>query len=298
MEFNLVDIAITVRSGDAFQLCLRLPLLGKAFAAACRENSCLCPESVCESCSRQDVCAWNHVFGQNLSSDLSAVKRFQKPSLPFVFTFPSRHDLAETASEIECRLVVVGRAIHSLDMLLEGFADILKSLDADITLVGTRDYQGNAHPLGDGCGIKYPQNLVVLSSTYLAENRIWTGTTLHIRLLSPLRLFDDGHLLRAFDFCRFAMSLLRRVSSLAYYYDANEADLDYKLLAREAAAITCTDDHFSLATGNDWRVTGLMGYGSFQGDFNGLLPFLRAGLYVHVGKGAAFGMGAYEIPCS
>jgi hypothetical protein len=296
MDFNLVDLAITVRAADVLQLSLSLPLLGNTFAVACRENCCLCPETVCDSCYRQEACAWNHVFGQHLSSDPSALKRFQKPSLPFMFTFPSRHDLAEKSTEIECKLVVIGWAIQYLDMLLEGFGDILLLLDAEVLLVGTRDYQGIIHPLGDGCGVKYPENLAVLSSHDLLENRIWTDTTLHIRLLSPLRLFEDGRLFRTFDFNRFAMSLLRRVSSLAYYYGANEYALDYKELAREAAAIICTDDHFKLAAGKDRRVAGLMGYGRFQGDFSGLLPFLSAGLYVHVGKGSAFGMGAYEIP--
>jgi len=42
-------------------------------------------------------------------------------------------------------------------------------------------------------------------------------------------------------------------------------------------------------------MAGLMGHGRFRGDFSGLLPFLVAGLYVHAGKGAAFGMGAYEL---
>jgi hypothetical protein len=296
MDFNLVDLAITIRTGDAHQLCLRLPLLGSAFAGACRESCCLRPEDVCVSCSRREDCAWNHVFGQQLSSDPSALKRFQKPSLPFMFTFSSWHNLAETTTEIECRLVVIGRAIQHLDMLLEGFAEILLPLDAQIIRIGTRDYQGIVHQLGAGGVIKYPENLVVLSVHDLLENRIWTDATLHLRVLSPLRLYEDGRLLRRFDFNRFAMSLLRRVSSLAYYYGAIELDLDYKELARDAAAVTCTNNHFSFTSDKDRRMAGLTGYGRLQGDFSRLLPFLRTGLYVHVGKGSAFGMGAFELP--
>jgi len=212
-----------------------------------------------------------------------------------MFTFPSRHVLAEGTTEIECRLVVVGCAIQFLDMLLEGFGEILLPLDAEIVQVGTRDYQGITRPLGTGTVIRHPENMAVLSILDVAEKRIWTDTTLHIRMLSPLRLFEDGHLLRRFDFNRFAMSLLRRVTSLAYYYGAYEFDLDYKELARDAAAVTCTHDHFSLRTEKVRMVTGLTGSGRFQGDFSRLMPFLSAGLYVHVGKGSAFGMGAYEL---
>jgi len=295
MDFNLVHLAITVRPDDVFQLCLRLPLLGNEFAAACRINSCRWPERACGSCSRRDSCPWNLVFGQNLSSDPSALKRFQKPPLPFTFTFPSPSDPANSASEIECGLVVIGHAIPCLDLLLEGFREILLPLAAEVLLVGTRDYQGIVHPLGDGMGVNYPDNLVVLSIKDVLDNRIWTDSCLQIRLMSPLRLFAEGRLLGHFDFSRFARSLLRRVSSLAYYYGAHEFACDYKELSRQADAVICTDNHFIRATDSNRRMDGLLGDGRFRGDFSGLLPFIIAGLYVHAGKGSSFGSGAYEL---
>lgn len=212
-----------------------------------------------------------------------------------MFTFPSPHDLADRATEIECGMLVIGQAIPCLDLLLEGFKETLSPLAAEVRLVGTRDYQGIIHPLGDGMGINYPENLVVLSSNDLLDNRVWTDSRLHIQLTSPLRLFEEGHLLGHFEFSRFARSLLRRVSSLAYYYGAYEFACDYKELSRQADAVICTDNHFIRATDRNRRMAGLMGDGRFRGDFSGLLPFLIAGLYVHVGKGSAFGMGAYEL---
>jgi len=295
MDFNLIHLAITVRTDDAVQLCLRLPLLGNEFAAACRINCCRWPERVCDSCSLQGACSWNVVFGQNLSSDPSAVKRFQKPPLPFMFAFPSMHDTAEGATEIECGLVVIGRAIACLDLLLEGFREILSPLSAEVLLVGTRDYQGIVHPLGDGTGVNCPENLAVLSTAAVLDSRIWPGSCIQIRLVSPLRLFEEGRLLDHFDFSRFARSLLRRVSSLAYYYGAHEFDCDYRELSRQADAIICTDDHFIRSTDRNRRMAGLSGDGRFRGDFSGLMPFLVAGLYVHAGKGSSFGSGVYEL---
>jgi hypothetical protein len=295
MDFNLVQLAITVRTDDAFHLSICLPLLGQGFAAACRKNTCRWPAKSCDSCSRHESCGWNLVFGQTLSSDPSALKRFQKPPLPFMFTFPSSHAPADRTTEIECGLVVIGQAISCLDMLLEGFRDILLPLAAEVLLIGARDYQGMVHPLGDGMGINCPESLVVLSIHDVMENRLLMDTCLHIQLLSPLRLFEDGHLLDNFDFSRFARSLLRRVSSLAYYYGRYEFTCDYKELASQAEAVICTDNHFIPATDRNRRMAGLRGHGRFQGDLSGLLPFLVAGVYVHTGKGSSFGMGAYEL---
>jgi hypothetical protein len=295
MDFNLIDLVITVGADDVTQLCLGLPLLGNAFQAACRKSACLHPEKSCNSCSRQKGCTWNLVFGQHLSSDPSALKRFQKPSLPFIFTFPCRADLAEHVSEVEYRLVVVGRAIQSLEMLLEGFGDVLSTFGAEIRSIGTRDYQGTVSLLEEVYDVNCLENLVVLSSSDLFEHCIWTDNVLHIQLLSPLRLFEDGRLLRRFNFKRFAMSLLRRVSSIGYYYGAHEIDSDYKELACRADAIDCLDDRFTFSAGSDRRISGVVGSGRFVGDFSGLLPFLCAGTYLHVGKGSAFGMGAYGL---
>lgn len=212
-----------------------------------------------------------------------------------MFTFPSRLDLGDKATEVECGLVVIGQAIPCLDMLLEGFSEILLPLAAEVLQIGSRDYQGVVQPLGDGSGVNCPENLAVLSSNDLLGNRLWNGSCLQIKLTSPLRVIKDGRILANFDFSRFSRSLLRRVSSLAYYYGACEFTCDFKELSRQAEAVICTDDHFRLTTDGSRRVAGLVGCGTFQGDFSGLLPFLAAGSYVHVGKGASFGMGAYEL---
>jgi hypothetical protein len=295
MNFNLINLVITVRTDDAFQLCHCLPLLGNEFAAACRKISCLTTARDCDSCSRQASCAWNLVFGQKLSTDPSALKRFQKPSLPFIFTFPSRQSLPDKPTEIECGLVVIGTAIQGLEMLLEGFNEILFPLAAEILLVGTRDYQDTVHLLAKGSGINCSENLIVLSSKDLLGNCCWTGSCIRIQLVSSLRLIEDGRLQGAFNFSRFARTLLRRVSSLAYYYGACEYNFDFKELSAQADAVICTDNHFFVTSGENRKLSGLSGYGSFSGDFSGLMPFLAAGLYVHIGKGATFGMGRYEL---
>ena len=295
MDFNLIDLVITVGADDVTQLCLGLPFLGNTFAAACRKSACLHPEKSCDSCSRQKGCSWNLVFGQHLSSDPSALKRFQKPSLPFIFTFPCRGDFTEPVTEVKCRLVVVGRAIQSLEMLLEGFGEVLSTYGAEVLSIGTRDYQGTINLLEEVYDANCLDNLVILSSSDLFDHYIWTDNALHIQLLSPLRLFEDGRLLRRFNFKRFAMSLLRRVSSIAYYYGADEIDTDYKELACQADAIICLDDQFTFAAASDRRISGVVGSRLFRGDFSGLLPFLNAGTCLHVGKGSAFGMGAYGL---
>lgn len=304
MGFNLVNLAITVRSDDASRLCCCLPLLGKEYAAACRSIACRWPERTCDTCSTQETCGWHLVFGQKLTSDPAALKRHQKPPLPFVFSFPMPGDVPEAHNEMVGGLVVIGQAISHLGLLLEGFAELLSGssnpVPAEILQIACRDYQGSIqHSAGDlavsRTGSLVPENLVIASTEGLLESRAWGGSELRIRLLSPLRLLEDGRPVTRFDFSRFVRSVMRRVSSLSYYYGESELDCDYKEMSRQVDDVICTDAHFRYLNLANKKMTGIIGYGSFLGDFSLLLPFIVIGSYVHVGKGASFGMGAYEL---
>jgi hypothetical protein len=300
MGFNLVSLAITIRSDDAACLSSCLPLLGNEYAAVCRGLICHWPERVCETCSTYDACGWHLVFGQKLTSDPVALKRHQKPTLPFVFSFYGGDMKAEARKEIVCGLVVVGQAISHLEMLLDGFAELLSSRvypdSAEIIQVACRDYQDSVQKsAGMRSGGLLPANLVILSTDGLLESRTLACSDLHIRLLSPLRLLQDGRPATCFDFSRFTRSVMRRVSSMAYYYGESELDFDFKELSRQADDVICTNDHFSCTATKNRKLSGISGYGSFLGNFSGLLPILVIGSYVHTGKGTSFGMGSYEL---
>jgi hypothetical protein len=299
MEFNLVQLAITVRTADAASLALWLPQMGSGYSAACRSLVCRNPDRPCASCSRQDSCPWHLVFGQKLAVDPSELKRHQKPPLPFMFSFPAGSTPSGGHAELSCGLVVVGCAIPHLGMLLDGFTELLacdaSPVSGQVTSMGTRDYQGLIHPLGDMHAIGHPHNLTVLSAAGLLEACPWGCSELNIRMLTPLRLFDDGHLLDRFDFSLFIRSLMRRVSSLAYYYGAYEYDCDFKALSLQADSVTCSEDHFRLQSGSGRKLSGITGQGRFHGDLSGLMPFLILGSYIHAGKGASYGMGVFEL---
>jgi hypothetical protein len=304
MGFNLVDLAITVRANDADRLIKCLPLLGGRFAEACRSLTCHWPDRACETCSTQHSCSWFLVFGQKLTLDPAALKRHQKPPLPFVFSFPESDACSEERDDFVVGLVVVGQAIQQLGMLLNGFDELLSSglspVSAEIVQVACRDYQGAVQATYIDTGnlrslTLIPENLVIVSTEGLLESQTWTGSNLQIQLRSPLRIFEDGNPVARFEFCRFARSVMRRVSSLAYYYGESEFDCDYKELSRQIVEVICTDDHFHYKSAENRRISGITGYGSFLGDFSRLEPFLVIGTYVHAGKSASFGMGEYKV---
>ena len=301
MEFNLVDLVMCIRMDHKAHPYELLLLLGSEFSTACRCRVCRWMSRDCICCPVRSACGWYSVFGQELSTDPDALRCHQKPPLPFAFSLSMPGETHEGPRGIECRLVVIGRAIPYLDMLLDAIVTILDKNTRqgryEILQIASRDYQGTLQPLGDGGHITRAKNLVVLSVSGIMESRPWEFARIGIRLISPLRQFADGRQLRKFDFRLFARSLLRRISSLAYYYGEGSLDCDFRALSHQSGEIVCTDDHFVYETmsGGNKRLSGITGHGSFCGDFNGLMPFLVIGTYVNAGKAASFGMGRYEV---
>ena len=304
MGFNLVNLALTIRTEDPFRLTKYLSLSGNAYAAACRSLSCRWPQRECESCSLDDTCGWHLVFGQALTTDPMALKRHQKPPLPFVFSFPACNDTSEIQKLIVVGLVVIGRAIPQLEMLLNGFSDLIASestpVRAEIAQIACRDYHGsvqneNVAPSLMQSGSIVPENLLITSTDGLLDSRCCLGTTLDIYLMSPLRLLEAGHAAVNFKFGLFARSVMRRVSSLSFYYGESEMCCDFKELSRQVDDVVCIDEHFGYANVTNRKCSGITGYGTFLGDFSLLIPFLIIGSFVHVGKGSSFGMGCYDV---
>jgi hypothetical protein len=303
MGFNFINLAISVRTADTRRMLAILLQSGTGFADACRCVSCRWPMRECGQCSIQDTCDWYRIFGQELASDHDALKRHQKPSLPFVFSFPPCDELAEGTAESVIGLVVIGQAIAHLPMLLNGLSDFLSHgmspVPVEIFRIACRDYQGLAQPShGSGPGVKVPNlipdNLIIVSTDGVSESLTWSSSDIQIRLRSPLRLIENGHSVVRFEFGRFARSVMRRVSSLSYYYGESELDCDFKALTRQFDDVICSEDRFCYTKNQNNKMTGITGYGRFQGDFSQFLPLLMIGSYVHTGKGATFGMGMYE----
>lgn len=300
MGFNLVSLAITLVTDDVTRFVDYFSLSSGEYAIACRSLSCKWFDRDCEYCSTSESCAWFSVFGQKLTSDPSALKRYQKPPLPFVFSFPKLIASSEAGNNIVVNLVVIGNAIQHLEMLLNGLSKLILSgfapVTAEIRQIACRDYQGTLpNNVITRSGALVPENLLIMSTDGLINSRFWLGSTLRIQLLSPLRLLENGHAVVRFEFGRFARSVMRRVSALAYYYGESEFDCDFKELSSQVNDAICMEEHFCYLNVKNKKKSGITGYGVYAGDFSRLLPFLIIGSYVHVGKGSSFGMGLYNL---
>jgi hypothetical protein len=242
-------------------------------------------------------CPCRSTFGQTLSTDPSALRRFQKPPLPFAFKLPLLSGRAGAQHELS--LVIVGDATRHLQLYLKSLQQLFgrgSQFGVRLAEVAAIAADGSRQAIGGGDG---RLDLGVIPFRLFAEAGSLPVTddgAVSLQLLSPLRLLKDGKAQRCPSFPLLAGALFRRVSALAYYYGGVEPELDFKWLAARSRLVSSDPPQLEWTS---WGGTlqGIVGELDFSGELQEFMPFLRLGELLNVGKGAAYGMGSYALSC-
>ena len=245
-------------------------------------------------------CPYHQTFSQSLTTDPAALKRYQKPSLPFIFQIPVLPCLPNRGSSVELGLVLTGRAVNLLNefvaavQVMLGDHRLRKKTALSLVKVESSDYGGVRTQLREEGGRWSSGNLATLSLDGVLGSSVISSNSVTISIVSPLRLMAEGKPLPELSFSPFIRSLMRRVSSMAYYSGGNEAEFDYKWLSDQSRLVSSSLNALQWeAWGGKW--SGFTGRATFTGDLTEYHPFLLAGEFLHLGKGATFGLGRYIL---
>jgi len=128
------------------------------------------------------------------------------------------------------------------------------------------------------------------------------GVTL--KFLTPMRIMLDKKLQKRLPFMAFFKTLIRRISSLKYYYMGEQMDQNE---IRRLIELSGKIDTFTENTSwHDWKryssrqkevmnLGGLVGTITYSGDMEPFWTYLQMGEIIHAGKNTSFGLGKYEI---
>jgi CRISPR-associated endoribonuclease Cas6 len=264
-------------------------------AAFRRATGCLTDDG---GCNGGPGCPCRPLFDQKLTSDPSALRRYQKPPLPFAFRIPLLPENSVQGASVELSLVIAGEAISHLDLFLGAVKELTGSSER---MGGWRTVRNEAAS-EDGSRILIPSegvgrefaNLPVLSFDEFFSRSCGPCCSVTIDFLTPLRLLHKGVPLREMAFSALAGALFRRVSSLAYYYGGEELTHDFKWLAERSREIACSRSGLSWIN-RGGGLQGIEGSATFCGELTEFIPFLALGSRLNIGKGAAYGMGSYRF---
>jgi hypothetical protein len=300
MDLLLAKLIITLRLdadiADRYALfSLKNDFESNFHQAVCRSDG------LCACCDVRQDCVYPATFSRELAADPAALKRYQKPSVPFVFQIPVLPDLAVKGSELELGLVLIGSATRYVAaywaalLRLFGQTSLPRNLPFSIVRMESAGCSGFRNLLASEAECHAVGLLTTISLDDLSAMNTLDSKRIPLRICTPLRIARDGTILRNFSFSPFIRTLLRRVSSLAYYYYGSILDIDYKRLSALSDSVLMLEDAFCWEEWRKGRLCGIVGSGVLCGELSDFHPVLLLGEYLQCGKDAAFGLGRYQL---
>ncbi|HEX2770361.1 MAG TPA: CRISPR system precrRNA processing endoribonuclease RAMP protein Cas6 [Geobacteraceae bacterium] len=299
MEFNFLKLVFTLTLEDDIDDPYLLFGIRTDFAEIFRRVTG-CDRASCVKCLQAPDCSYQQIFSQAMHSDPSAIKRFQRPPLPFVFDPPLLPPVPNRGSRCEIGLTLVGLSVNHVVYFLDAVGFMFGQQEsrwtevANVVKIESVDYLCNRAIISQNGGKAALDQFFVLSMDGLEKSASLSTDEVHLTFATPLRIIKNGRPLRELSFSALAMSLIRRMSSIAFYYCFMELDLDYKWLSRQSQEIGISSNEFRWAEW-DKGMSGIIGNGTFTGRMVEFHPFLLLGEYLHAGKGAAYGLGHYRL---
>lgn len=293
---------------------LRLPdyagsLLRGQFGASLRRVACMTGEKTCDGCPLRATCPYPAIF-EAPAPAAHAMQHFSHVPNPYVIEpppFGTRH--VEAGEALQFCIVLVGRAVSQLPLI--SFA-LQRAVEGGL---GKERARGSLESIDWQAGEDDDSFVAVWQAgePAIAQHEARLGlhapdndvASIRLQLHTPLRLQIQGHPVRpqALTPRKLVADLLRRATLLAEFH-AGQSSLvaDAPALVRHAETL----DHQPALRWQDWTryssrqqqemtLGGAIGDWTLHGDLRPLLPWLRLGQWLHVGKNAVMGMGHYTL---
>jgi len=287
------------------------------FGYAFKRVVCAIRDKECIDCLLKEKCVYSYVFETPPPSDTKIMRKYTSAPHPFVIEPPMEKRRGyKTGDEIRFGLTLIGRAIDYLPYFIYTFDELgkigigkgkakyelktvksVKMLDDSVKAYETI-YDSDAKTL-KSFAIQF---LSQPSLSYLSLSS--RHSYLSLSFLTPTRILYNGHLTLDLEFHILIRNLLRRLSLLYYFHCGGDtSEIDFKGIIEKAKEVKIAEKHLRWY---DWerysgrqetrmKMGGFVGKITFEGNIEPFMQIIKAGEFLHVGKGTSFGLGKYEI---
>ncbi len=286
------------------------------FGAALRKTACLNGSQSCERCLLRSPCPYTYLFDTAPPADSVVLRNYGEVPRPFVIEpdLDSR-TIYRPGDTWRFDFLLIGNGINYLPYVVLAFRQLGKmgvGRDKDegkgryelaaVHAVDIRSQrQSRIYSADDE--VLHNSNIVFSGRDALQQAKELPGDHLSLHFVTPTRLVFNDRLVERPEFHIVVRALLRRISSLGYFHCGEEWDYDFKgaiAAAQEVRTAACTTrwvdwERYSGRQQTRMKLGGFVGRATYQGVPTAVLPLLRIGELVHVGKACTFGNGQYRL---
>ena len=294
---------------------LRLPWFkGSAFRGALghalRQVSCALRRQQCAECLLRQRCAYSVCFESPVPDGAAIMRKYPYAPHPFVLDPPAAGEQSfDAGDELALGIVLVGRAADHLPHFLYAFHEMGEG--------GFGRDRGKAKVLRVESGPPGARRVIYDGAAQRLEGDPWKmdadgigrrcdalrGHALRLVFETPARFKSQGKLSRHADLGLIMPGLLRRLTSLHYFFCGGPEHHDVRPLLEAARQVnmrasdtTWTDwTRYSSRQDTTMQMGGITGWACYDPVPDALLPVLCWGELLHLGKGCSLGLGKYRI---
>lgn len=277
-----------------------------------------CPASRGLDCPAPAQCPYHLIFETSPPPGSEALRTHEEIPRPFVIA-PA--DPPQVGSDEQARRLFQPGDEVSFELVLIGFAQeffpyFVVAL-REVNRIG-RGRQAVELRRIDALGARTDQSRAVYTNlenlvrgsadsiSFAACSGTVPDSPLTIEFLTQTRLKHQGQFVRRPDFQILLRRLLGRLSSLSRFHCSTPLEVDFKGLIELAGSVRLKHDdtewtrwqRYSSRQERRMEWEGIMGRATYEGDFNPFWKLLCFGQFVHVGHGATFGLGKYQVRMS
>jgi len=260
-------------------------------------------------------CIYSDVFETPVPSGSTVMRKYPHAPHPFVLTPPlDRRSHFTGEHELCLELTLVGRAIDWIAYFICTLEELgrrgvgpqrgryrierVESLDGDAPASsgkGTVIYDGMRRKV-----VGTPHIIRVGDTSASPEG----AAKLALSFITPARIVSGERLATSLPFVALFRSLLRRLALLTYFHCGGTVTASFlRELIKAAEAVQTRESklrwrdwkRFSTRQQTEMKLGGLVGEVWYEGELSPFLPYLRAGVFTHVGKATSFGLGKYML---
>ncbi len=292
-----------------------------AFGHALKRSACQSSGTACQTCSIPLSCWYGWLFETVSPGNGSLLRDLQDAPRPFILTPPLAGQVGSgqrlrKGERVTFSMSLLGGAVNGLAFAVYGIEEMARAgLGVRRGLFSLRevfclDVSGQRISLGYNWR---DRQLDLLKTEVVSLEDLVVGRLqllpagidrLKVRFLTRARIRVDGALQDSIGFPDLIRFLWRRVSLLLEVHGSGHPPINRNGMMGDADAIrtlaSATVRHDVWRSSNRQRrrlhQDGFLGESIFEGeDLESFLPLLAAGELLHVGSGATFGLGKYEI---
>jgi CRISPR/Cas system endoribonuclease Cas6 (RAMP superfamily) len=297
-----------------------------AFGHAFKAIACSVAHQDCDRCLLRDVCVYPTFFESQIEQARNLLGKNQSAPRPYIFQPPVPPLTRQISQRQELKLhVAVGGSlffnliifgtewrklpyvIHAVSLMAQhGLGASRAPFDlVEVTVLNKADENSSIYmPQGEKVA-PHESHITTLYTLVAARLReIKCADRVTLRLLTPLRVREQGAVQETLSCLRLINNLSRRLALLNGAYGLAPQAFDYKALLAQAATVRTEradlwrHEFERLSNRQHKKISqdGMLGEITFHGDaLEELLPLLVAGEFLHVGSGTPFGLGRYRI---